>query len=55
MRWWEPMATTTTAAASGSAYIFVKNDNGSWSQQAKLTANDAATMDTTPSADSVSI
>ena len=30
------------ASNSGSAYIFVKNDNGSWSQQAKLTADDAA-------------
>ena len=30
---------------SGSAYIFVKNDNGSWSQQDKLTANDAAAFD----------
>ena len=30
---------------SGSAYIFVKNDNGSWSQQDKLTAEDAAAGD----------
>ena len=30
---------------SGSAYIFVKNDNGSWSQQDKLLANDGAELD----------
>ncbi|MCH2139316.1 MAG: FG-GAP repeat protein, partial [Phycisphaerales bacterium] len=30
---------------SGSAYLFVKNDNGSWSQQAKLTAEDGAVND----------
>ena len=39
------MATTTTAADSGSAYIFVNDGNGNWSQQAKLTANDAAAGD----------
>ena len=32
-------------SASGSAYIFVNNNNGSWSQQAKLTASDAAADD----------
>ena len=31
---------------SGSAYIFVNNHNGSWSQQAKLTANDGDVGDT---------
>ncbi|MCH2133866.1 MAG: FG-GAP repeat protein, partial [Phycisphaerales bacterium] len=30
---------------SGSAYIFVNNHNGSWSQQAKFTADDAAGSD----------
>ena len=30
---------TTTATSSGSVYIFVNNDNGTWSQQAKLTAD----------------
>lgn len=32
-------------AESGSAYVFTRNDEGSFSQTAKLTANDAATED----------
>ncbi len=34
-----------TLADSGSAYIFTKGSTGNWSQQAKLTATDAATGD----------
>ena len=30
---------------SGSAYVFVRDDSGSWSQQAKLTASDGASND----------
>jgi hypothetical protein len=30
---------------SGSAYVFVRAANGTWSQQAKLTADDGATLD----------
>ena len=45
MRWWEPHGNDDNGSESGSAYIFVKNDNGTWSQQDKLTANDAAAGD----------
>jgi hypothetical protein len=33
------------ASSAGAAYIFVRNDDDSWSEQAKLTASDAAASD----------
>jgi len=35
----------SNGSLSGSAYIFVKGDNGAWTQQAKLPASDAAAGD----------
>ena len=36
---------TAAGVDAGSAYVFVRNSNGIWSQQAKFTANDAAAGD----------
>ena len=39
---------------SGSAYVFVRDSNGNWSQQAKLLANDGSTFDKFGSSVSIS-
>ncbi len=41
----DAMNPTITTLNAGAAYIFIRDSNGNWSQQAKLTATDAATGD----------
>jgi hypothetical protein len=39
------VANNVTTTSQGSAYVFVRNNNGIWNQEAKLTASDGAAYD----------